>query len=762
MNLIKYLLLLFIVVINVQSLENVSLQLLWKNQFEFAGYYMAKEKGFYKEVGLDVSFIEYKNGINIVDEVVSQNVDFGIGYPDIIISKSNGSDIILLDAIFQSSPHVLVTLESSNIKKIEDFKNKRVMIDISAYESVATVAMFKSHNISEKDFVEVENSYSTDDILEGRVDAMTIYISNELYNIKKSKKPFKIWNPADYGFDLYNDILFTSSKLIKNNPKKVEDFKKASLKGWEYAFSHIQESVDVILKKYNTQHKTKEALVYEAKVLKKLAYKGVVNIGKIENAKIQRLIDIYNVLGLIKRPIDVSSFIYHKELNISKDEYLYLSHKKVLKVCVDPNWMPFEGIVNGKYVGMNADYFKLFEKFIGTDIAIVKTKSWQESLKKAQQRECDILSLAINTKDRQKYLNFTTTYLELPVVVATRLDARFITTFHALKGKKIGIPKGYANKKILKEKYPFLDIVDVKNIEDGLQKVRDKKLYGFVGGLAPVGYYIQREFLSELKISGKFEEKWNLGVGVRNDEPQLLSIMQKAVDSIDVKTRQKILNDWLSITFKNTTDYKLIFQMLTGFILIIAIIGIFYTKLYRLNIKLEKQKEKLEFYASRDPLTKLYNRRYFEQISKELINLAKIDKSDISVIMLDIDDFKIINDTYGHKVGDDVLVSLACEIQKVCRKSDLSCRCGGEEFVVVYPQTSIENALIVTQKLRKNITKLIVETFSDKVSWSVSIGLSRVDLDNENTLDGAIARADKALYEAKNGGKNMVCVKDII
>ena len=128
--------------------------------------------------------------------------------------------------------------------------------------------------------------------------------------------------------------------------------------------------------------------------------------------------------------------------------------------------------------------------------------------------------------------------------------------------------------------------------------------------------------------------------------------------------------------------------------------------------------------------------------------------------MLDIDNFKKINDTYGHKVGDDVLVSLSKEIEKSSRKSDLSCRWGGEEFVIVYPKTSINNAFLVTQKLRKNIENLVVKTDSNNISWSVSIGLSRVDLDHENILDDAIARADEALYRAKNGGKNMVCVND--
>ena len=107
--------------------QKVSLQLLWKHQFEFAGFYMAKEKGFYSEVGLDVEFKEYKLGSNISQDVADGKIDFGIGYSGIILDKIKGADIKLLNAIYQSSPHVLVSLESSNINSIKDFKGKVIV-----------------------------------------------------------------------------------------------------------------------------------------------------------------------------------------------------------------------------------------------------------------------------------------------------------------------------------------------------------------------------------------------------------------------------------------------------------------------------------------------------------------------------------------------------------------------------------------------------------------------------------------------------------
>ena len=113
-----------------KNLEKVSLQFHWLDQYEFAGYYIAKEKGFYKEAGLDVEFKDYEFGMDIAKEVSIGNATYGIGSSDLIVDISNGSDIILLASIFQTSPLVFLTTPKSNIKSIADFKNKKIMLTL--------------------------------------------------------------------------------------------------------------------------------------------------------------------------------------------------------------------------------------------------------------------------------------------------------------------------------------------------------------------------------------------------------------------------------------------------------------------------------------------------------------------------------------------------------------------------------------------------------------------------------------------------------
>ena len=141
---------------------------------------MAKEKGFYNENNLDVNIKEFKPGLNIIKDVESKKSTFGIAYPSIVLDKSNGANIVLLNSIFQSSPHVLISLKSSNIKSIQDFKNKRIMIEDNAIKTAPIMSMLYSNNIHTNDMKYLPASFNINDLLNLKTDIIAIYISNEI------------------------------------------------------------------------------------------------------------------------------------------------------------------------------------------------------------------------------------------------------------------------------------------------------------------------------------------------------------------------------------------------------------------------------------------------------------------------------------------------------------------------------------------------------------------------------------------------------
>ena len=318
---------------------------------------------------------------------------------------------------------------------------------------------------------------------------------------------------------------------------------------------------------------------YQGTVMSQIAKKILSGVA-VSEIPIQRTDStkaIYNYVGLEKYNFDINklpknSLIINKPKNNSKftiKQKNYLKNKKTINLCIDPNWMPFEAFnKEGKHVGLSSDYFKIFKKESGLKINIVKTNSWSQSLDFAKEHKCDVLSLAVETKERKKYLNFTTPYLTVPIVLATKLDVTFIDQWDQLKNKKIGIVQGYALIDILRKKYPNLLIVEVDSPIDGLNLVSKGELFGYIGSIIDISYISQRSFMGELKIAGKFDEEWKLSVAVRNDDLTLLSIFESVISSLSLETKQNILNKYISIKYEKGIDYTILWQILLAILLI--------------------------------------------------------------------------------------------------------------------------------------------------------------------------------------------------
>jgi diguanylate cyclase (GGDEF)-like protein len=176
--------------------------------------------------------------------------------------------------------------------------------------------------------------------------------------------------------------------------------------------------------------------------------------------------------------------------------------------------------------------------------------------------------------------------------------------------------------------------------------------------------------------------------------------------------------------------------------------------------ELDKTQRELELLSITDPLTKLHNRRYFTDVSEEIFQIAQRNNSPITLLMVDIDKFKNINDTFGHKMGDDVLVQFTTLMKKVLRKSDISCRFGGEEFVVLLPETDLEGGLKVAHTIKEETENAsLLLNSHQKIQYTVSIGVSQIDFKEKQGIESGLKRADNALYFAKNNGRNQVAFR---
>lgn len=186
------------------------------------------------------------------------------------------------------------------------------------------------------------------------------------------------------------------------------------------------------------------------------------------------------------------------------------------------------------------------------------------------------------------------------------------------------------------------------------------------------------------------------------------------------------------------------------------------TQMCEVNQKLEKLNDELIDMSHRDPLTQIFNRRYFAEQSEKIKSYSQRNKNiPFSLITLDIDKFKNINDTYGHMVGDEVIIKVAHIIEEEVRNSDIVARFGGEEFVMLLQDCDLKNAYNVAEKTRKDIENASIEIITNKkIKFTVSLGVAQFDSRDNDNIESTLSRADKALYEAKNNGRNQTVISD--
>lgn len=265
---------------------------------------------------------------------------------------------------------------------------------------------------------------------------------------------------------------------------------------------------------------------------------------------------------------------------LTQAEINYLSQHNNIKVCVDPNWMPFEAIANNKHVGMSAEYLAIISKKLAVNFQLVPAKTWTESLNNAKSRVCDIFSLAMATPERETYMAFTEPYIVVPLVIATTKDKPFIAALPDVLNHRIGLVKGYAFNEFLRQEYPNIDVMEFDNVYQGLAALEKNQIYGFVDNLSVVSYEIGKSFSASLKISGRINRNWELGIAVRNDDPMLFSILTKAVNSIDRNTVHNIQTKWAAVTYEHQFNYSLLWKILT---IIAVIIFLFVYRLVKIN-----------------------------------------------------------------------------------------------------------------------------------------------------------------------------------
>ena len=291
--------------------DSVTLNLKWWHQFQFAGYYAANMKGFYKAENLTINIIPGDQNHPPVQAVLKGNADFGVTGSDLILNYAKGQPVVSIGAIFQHSAYTIISSRKANINFPSDLIGKRIMAsDDQGW--VQLQALFLKEGIPLDSLKVIAHTWNNEDLMNGHADAMTGYISVEPDQLRQNGFQVATILPVSYGIDFYGDLLFTTQVMVQKHPRLTERFRKASFKGWEYAMAHPGEIADYILTLPGVKERniTKASLLFEAEEMKKLILPGLVEMGHQNEGRWQHILTTYQSLGLIDKKTDLDKFIY--------------------------------------------------------------------------------------------------------------------------------------------------------------------------------------------------------------------------------------------------------------------------------------------------------------------------------------------------------------------------------------------------------------------------------------------------------------------
>ncbi|SMB24796.1 PAS:GGDEF protein [Sterolibacterium denitrificans] len=663
------------------ALEKVTLQLNGYHQFQYAGYYAALEQGYYSEAGLDVAIVEFKMGIDPVIDVYSGKAEFGVSNSSLLLARAANKPVVALAAIGQHSANVLFGQPRGKEQKeqkeqgMQALTGKRIMLDTQA-DSV--LALLANEGMAGQ-FVELTHSYDPQDLIKGKVDAMSGSLLNELYFFERAKFPAHIYAPRDAGIDFYGDVLFTSEHMVSGEGDKVRAFRAASLRGWQYAMAHQSEMVDLIRNKY-AQRLDRDHLLFQGRQMQALMDLDSTEIGNQTAARWLAIGAAYLGMGKLEQVPSIDGFIF------------------------DPTPPPKKAGPDYKLLALIAAGALLIVLFLLVTFRLTRAQ-FALRIEKQRQEALQEQLRANEERYRGLFISMDNGFALNEIICdndGKPIDYRFIEVNPAFE-KVSGMPR----EKLIG-----------KRAKEVLQSGDDDWLEQF-GSVALTGQPKRYEKFSQKTCRWFATDSYSPAPGkfaVVTQEITERKQMEIALTKANIELRDK------------------------------------YEEISRLQEKLREQ-------AVRDPLTGLHNRRYLDETLQRELARAKRESYTLCVILIDLDFFKKVNDTYGHLAGDEVLKAFARLLHDHARAGDVACRYGGEEFMLMLPKMPTETAIERANVLREKFAATKVPFGEAEISTTLSIGIAIFPQHGGNP-DELTNNADQALYVAKSEGRNRAIVFD--
>lgn len=562
------------------TLTDVSVQLNWHHQFQFAGFYAAIQQGYYHQAGLNVTLKPWHKGINPLQEVTNDTADFGVGISSVITDFSKGADIRLVMSAFQYSP--LVLLSHYPVKDLQQLAGKRIMYNGGIQ---ITMLLAKNDFKPEQKPQILNSSGDLNDFISGKVDLYGAYMSNEPYQLEKQGIEYHILDPKNYGMQSYSGLVFTAEKTAMTNPKLVEAFRDATIRGWEFALQNPQEVINFLTQNYPV-NKTPESLLHEASTLKKYIQLGNTKIGDIDHSKIIAFLSEAARLDIISQKDFQSAqqreiLFNGKAPLFSQQEISFIQQHQQIIVDDLVNYPPFQFTQNQISQGLIQDY--LDEISNTTGISFINQSQLDPSQRKKLNSNTPILYPAVTPSHiGNNQLLLTDKYLSFPLVLmGLNSGGGFIQDLSLLNGHTIAVRKDSFPHHFLRLNYPNIQLLPVDSVNEGLVEVQLKRALAIADNLPALNYVVNDFGYSNMQVIGQIKSEFGFSMATERSQPVLFSIIKKALAKIDQTQRLNIYRKWLNPKSEIKFNYQQFWKLLAPLLLLILFMGMLLAFNYR-------------------------------------------------------------------------------------------------------------------------------------------------------------------------------------
>ena len=303
---------------------------------------------------------------------------------------------------------------------------------------------------------------------------------------------------------------------------------------------------------------------------------------------------IFMALALLMRPQNAGSprIARHRatpapepktaSVQFDAKEKEWLAAHPVIRVGAETSYAPYEFVDNrGKFAGVVADYLEIIKRRVGVEFQVFQLLNFAAVQDKLQKRELDIVLAVTRAQERQPFLAFTKPYLHYVNVIVTRDDYVFVSGLRDFAPERVAVVQGHSSQSLMVRAYPNQPVPAYPDILEGLIAVSTGKVDGLVDDIFPIVFNIRQRQISNLRIAAPVEkalQPQGFSVGVRNDWPELVSILDKVLDAISDEEKRAISEKWLSVRYESKVDYRAIWTSLAVFS-VILVAGVLYIRL---------------------------------------------------------------------------------------------------------------------------------------------------------------------------------------